>query len=106
TNDERDLSARRRDKARSNLRGRPAHDLFEPLGQLTTDGHLTLGPGFCETRHRAGQPLRRLERNGRPGPTAELLPQGGRLGPATRQVAEKRVTLRDETAGDEGRLDG
>ena len=102
---ERDLALRRLGEPLRELRRRPARDLLEPLRQLAADGHLPLRVGGRERAQRRGQPLRRLERDRRPRPAAQLLPQRRQPLLAAREKAEEAVLLRDEPRGDERRLD-
>ena len=103
--DERDLALRRRVEPLRELARRAAHDLLEPLRQLAADGDLPLRIRRRERAQRRRQPLRRLERDGRPRPAAQLVPQRREPLLAARQEAEEAVLLGDEPRGDERRLD-
>ena len=82
-----------------------ADDLFVALRQLAADRHLTLGVEGRERAERGAEPLRRLERDDRPGPVRELAPERIQLACLARQEADERVTAAGEATRDERRLD-
>src|SRR5579871_1382989 len=103
--DERDLALRRLGEALGDLRGRPADDLLEALRQLAADGDRALRRGGRQRPQRPRQALRRLERDRRPRPGRELVPQGRERLLAAREEAEEAVLLGREARRDERRLD-
>src|SRR5439155_144757 len=73
--------------------------------QLTADGQLTVGVHSCERAKRRRQPARRLERDRRPGPPSQFLPDPTQRLLAPWQETEELIALGGETARDEGGID-
>src|SRR5581483_935 len=103
--DDRDLALRRIGETARHLECRPSHHLLELLRHLAADGDGAVRQSGRQRPERRRQAPRRLERDDRPRPARELLPERVESRPATGQVPEELVPLGGKPARDERGLD-
>src|SRR2546423_531984 len=84
-----------------NVSTRPPPPLPDPLRRLATARRRAIGAHARERRRRGRQSRRRLERDYRPLPRLQLVPQRGQRRLPPREVADELVALRLEAGGDQ-----